>query len=417
MRWLAPLLLLVASAASAASLEEVVELGLRRGRVPRRLRSELRAAGSIFGRTGARFRPKLTAILEERGKKELRATQRLADLTRATVTATDPAKDGDPSEFAFELFLPVFRTQALELKTAEYNWEATRRRNHQAMEDYKLALARQFYSLLRAQAQVDIRRRQLERWDGNLALAKFRADIGVRSKLDFWNTKVNRANAETALISAEVTRKNAQDQLANQLGVDYGEGPAAEEELAMVAFAAEVPAGWTRADLEAQEYARRLARESLAAARLARRPNVALTLGTSKTEGVSRDDQAALRYDFQFGRREEDHDWRVNKEALVQAEIAVEQQAADIEQEQRLVVRDLDAARRSAEVAEESLELAKLSYEASRLQFEAGRITQIELQRAQDNLTNAEQVLANFLIDYRIAGYRWRRAYGVVLFP
>ena len=25
--------------------------------------------------------------------------------------------------------------------------------------------------------------------------------------------------------------------------------------------------------------------------------------------------------------------------------------------------------------------------------------------------------LANFLIDYRIAGYRWRRAYGVVLFP
>ena len=385
--------------------------------MPRRLRSERRAAEHLFGRTGARFRPQLTAILEERGKKSLAATKRLADLTRVTVSAADPAEGSSPSEFQLEVFLPVFRTQALEQATASYNWEATRLRNRQGLEDYKLDVARRFYDLLRSHSVVAIRRRQVERWDANLELARFRADIGVRSKLDFWNTKVNRAQSVTALIQAELSEKSAADRLANLLGIPFEGMQPAEEELQFTRFEPAAAADWRRADLAARGFERRLAAEALQAARRNARPDLALSLSSTKLEGATRDDAAKLTYNFPIGRNAEWYDLAISRQALVQAELVVESLAADIEAEQREVLRDLDAIARNVQVATESLELARLSYEASRIQFEAGRITQIELQRSQDNLTDAERTYEGFLIDYQLAGHRWRRAFGGELFP
>lgn len=417
--WLAALtfsLALGSGPVEAWTLDQVIERGLESGRVPRRLRSELDAARHTFGRTGARFLPQLTAILDERGEKSLRASQRLADRTRVSVSADEPAEDGAPRSYSMELFLPVFRTRALDLQTAKYNWKATRLRNLQSLEDYKLDLVRRFYAVLRSHSVVAIRKRTVERWNANLELAKFRSEIGVRSKLDYWNTKVNQANAVSALIQAEVNQRNALDSLANLMGIEFAEVDKAEEELRFEAFEPRTGEDWVRADLEAQRLQRQLAFESMQAARQNARPDLNLTLRSDKTEGAIRGDTAMLTYNFQFGRNTDWHDLGLARQALAQADVDLETRDYEIQVEQRQVLRDLEAVARNIEVAEEALELAKLSYEASRIQFESGRITQIELQRAQDNLTGAERTYEGFLIDYRLARFRWRRAFGGRLF-
>jgi outer membrane protein TolC len=410
------LVCLQASGLSAWTLEEVVQTGMEHGRVPRRLHSELKAAEHSFGRTGASFLPKLTAILDERGKKNLQVSQRLSDRARVSLSAEEPADNGSPSNYGFELFLPIFRTRALELQTAKYNWLAIRLRNRQSLEDYKLSLARTFYEVLRSHSVVAIRDRTVERWDANLELARFRADIGVRSKLDYWNTKVNQANAVNAQIQAKLSQRASMDRLANLMGVEFEKAEKAEQALSFEAFNPVADPNWVRADLAAQRLQRRLAQESLQAARQAARPDLNLTLRSDKTEGALRGDTVSLSYNFQLGRKQEWHDLGLSRQALIQADIDLEKRDFDIRQEQRAVVRDLKAIARNIEVAKESLELAKLSYEASKIQFEAGRITQIELQRAQDNLTSAERTYEGFLIDYRLARFRWRRAFGGRLF-
>lgn len=140
-------------------------------------------------------------------------------------------------------------------------------------------------------------------------------------------------------------------------------------------------------------------------------------MGGDKTEGVAEELSATLTYRFQLGRRPQWHDLEIARAARIQTGIRFEQQEADIVAEQREVARDLDATARQIEVSRESLELARLSYEASRVQFEAGRITQIELQNAQDKLTEANRAYESLIIDYKIARFRWLRAYGREIAP
>lgn len=406
-----------AGSAAAWTLDQTIAKGLETGRTPRRLASRLKVARHVLGRTGADFRPVFDAAWSERGRKSLTASQRLADETRVSLRFDDPAEDAAAKSVSLDLFVPVFRTQALVQRTAEVNWQSTRRRIHQQREDYKLALVRGFYSLKRSQSFAAIRAEAVERWDTNLASARFRSEIGVKSKLDFWNTKVNQANAVVDHINAVQAVQAAKDSLGNQLGIDFDQVEEAEVTLKFEVFDATPPARWSRADLEALDFERRLARAALDAARRAAKPDLSLNLGLDRAEGRAEDASATLNYSFQIGRRREWHDARVAQQSLIQAEIAYEQLAADIQQEQRQVLRDLEATRQSLEVAKESLELAELSYEASRIQFEGGRINQIEFQNAQDKLTQAQRSYESLLIDYEIAGYRWKRAYGVELFP
>ncbi len=406
-----------APAGPAWTFEEALAVGLAKGRVPRRLASELSAARHLFGRVGGRFRPEFEAAFSDQGRRSLSASKRLADESRVSVSVVDPENDGAGSRFQFDLFLPVFRTQALELATAEANWEATRLRNRQAEEDFRLAVARDFYDLLRAQSVVAIRTQAVERWDQNLESAKFRADIGVKSRLDFWNTKVNQANAVTDRIRAEQAVRAAMDRLGNRLGIPFDEVRPAREELRFEPFEGSTPTGWTRADLEATRREVRLAEASLEAARRAAREDLTVRVGGDKTEGVAEELSATLTYRFQLGRRPQWHDLEIARAARIQTGIRFEQQEADIVAEQREVARDLDATARQIEVSRESLELARLSYEASRVQFEAGRITQIELQNAQDKLTEANRAYESLIIDYKIARFRWLRAYGREIAP
>lgn len=407
----------VATGASAWTLDEVLQLGLDKGRRPRRLASQLRAAEKIFGRVGGRFRPEFQAAFREGGATSVTASKRLADETRASLSFSEPAANGSPENYRFEIFLPVFRTQALELETARANWESTRLTLSQSLEDFKLEVIRSFFSLLRSHSVVTIRKGAVERWENSLELAKFRAELGVKSKLDFWNTKVNLANSVNDLIGAELNERSNMDRLANSLGLDFEVAEKAEETLAFEAFEKPSTRSFRRRDLAAQGYRLGLARASLKAAQNAAKPDLALTLSSSKTQGQDRDDALALQYNWQFGRRPEWHSLKIAQEALTQAQVDYDQLEADILQEQRAVDRDLEAIARNVQVAQESWELAKLSYEASKLQFENGKITQIELQRSQDNLTNAERTYEGFLIDYRLARFRWIYAYGGTLAP
>ena len=104
--------------------------------------------------------------------------------------------------------------------SARANREATQATIRAAGFDLESAVTLQYMQTQRARDAVDITRRQLDRAQQNLELAKVRAETGAVAAVDAKQAQVERGRAEVAFIQADRSYRAEKLRLMEQLGVE-----------------------------------------------------------------------------------------------------------------------------------------------------------------------------------------------------
>ncbi len=315
-----------------------------------------------------------------------------------TPTLTYTKEDTFASTTSLGLDLTLFDINRVASATS--SWGSARSQVYQLRETRNstvLSTQVSYLSLLAAQADVEAKRRSLERAEANLRLIEKKFELGAATKLDLMRAKVQRGQAELALITAENTLANARAQLAVLLGLDPS--------IVVVAKDFDFTPDTAELDLD-----------SLIAAALSHRPKVLAQQIDTRTakasfwmSALSVLPRVSMSWNWM---RQNGHDWTregptkrttltldligypfrvaTARQTARSAEYALKSVRIEVAKDVQAKYLELMAARRKFELAQATLEQARMAYELASAQYEAGELSVIELFDAESDLADAE---------------------------
>lgn len=338
---------------------------------------------------------------------------------------------GEDNEHSFGITVEqtVFdRSLGAAVSAARHGRAASEALYERALTDVALETREDYYAVLLAEASVVVRESAVRLATDRVEQVRLFRDVGTRSDFDVLTAEVDLENLRPGLIRARNELELAVNGLKRTIGMPL------EEEIVLVDTLAFVPVAISleeaqergragRADLEAQSRTVDLSEELVNLERAEAFPTLELSLDLSRRSSsqdfvpeereFSQSTTAALFLEIPIfdGRRTEGR-------ALQARANQVESQETyrALERDVRLQVQDawqtVQATTLEVEATRATGERAERAYEIARVRFREGLSTQLELDEAEQTLTEARLNAALALHDHMVAVARLTHAMG-----
>lgn len=338
---------------------------------------------------------------------------------------------GEDNEHSFGITVEqtVFdRSLGAAVSAARHGRAASEALYERALTDVALETREDYYAVLLAEASVVVRESAVRLATDRVEQVRLFRDVGTRSDFDVLTAEVDLENLRPGLIRARNEFELAVNGLKRTIGMPL------EEEIVLVDTLAFVPVAISleeaqergragRADLEAQSRTVDLSEELVNLERAEAFPTLELSLDLSRRSSsqdfvpeereFSQSTTAALFLEIPIfdGRRTEGR-------ALQARANQVESQETyrALERDVRLQVQDawqtVQATTLEVEATRATGERAERAYEIARVRFREGLSTQLELDEAEQTLTEARLNAALALHDHMVAVARLTHAMG-----
>lgn len=321
-------------------------------------------------------------------------------------------------------------SQSLFDRTAWNNYRAaseTLRANELSAEDARdlvvLAVGAAYVQALAGRARVDSGRVQLETANALYKQSSERLGVGLVARLDVDRSQIQALTQQQRLLSLQNDFAKQKINLARMIGVPPTDQYSLADEVgfsaapAMTVDEALGRARQERSDLKALDAQVRAAERALAAARAERLPSVAVNADYGAIGNTPSDARrtfaivGTVRVPLWQGGRTEGQ--------IEQAEAAVAERRAEIEDltsaveaDIRKAYLDLQAATSQVDVAQKNREISREALELTRQRFDAGVSDNIEVVRAQESVATAELDYINAVYAHNVAKLSLARAMG-----
>ncbi|MBI4863292.1 MAG: TolC family protein [Candidatus Riflebacteria bacterium] len=392
------------------TLKEVLAIAIRQGREAKQAKEELAREYQSYNFVGAGYHPQGTASIDSQDTNQLKVSKKLSEGAKLSVEHNH-GSDGSESR-TFTVDHALFLNNAFDERIASLQYAVARQNYRTRMEEYKLTVIRSFFDLVRAQEQLKTQQAGVQRSSDLVAVAKARYELGTANKIDVLNTEVDLATSTNRVLAQRQQVAKARDTLLDQIGLPLDTPLAAVDPLRMQKPAEPGP-GWYRSELEAERGKTEVARTRMTEALYKTYPDVKINAAvTDDARSGEPDVTASVRYNFPLGTAPADHDYRRLRHDHQSAMLTQQERQFQVAKEKRDILRTLATKEESVKVASQAVANATESYEASQVSFQRGIISSIDLRTSQANLTNARDNYVSLLIDYQLAIYQYRRAYG-----
>ncbi|MGH7588917.1 MAG: TolC family protein [Gemmatimonadota bacterium] len=297
-----------------------------------------------------------------------------------------------------------------------------------ALADVALETREDYYAVLLADAAVVVRESAVRLATDRVEQIRLFRDVGTRSDFDVLTAEVDLENLRPELIRARNDVELAVNGLKRTIGTPLEEEIVLVDTLAFVPVAisleeAQARALSGRADLEAQAQTVELSEELVNVERAEAFPSLVLSLDLSRRSSsqdflpeeqeFSQSTTAALAVDIPVfdGRRTEGRALQARAD-----HVEAQETYRALDRDVRLQVQDawqtVQATTQEVEATRATGERAQRAYEIARVRFREGLSTQLELDEAEQTLTEARLNAAQALHDHMLAVARLTHAMG-----
>jgi outer membrane protein len=398
------------------TLQDAVASALRQGTVARLAQSQ--AERAAIARSEA-----LSGLLPQAEARLLRYSESINLATFGFELPGQPPVIGpfDVIDAQVNAAFQLFNLAAIRYyQASQSNVEASRWRLQQARNDVTISVARLYVLVQRGDAQASARSATVRLNEELLRIAKDEFEAGTGTRLDVAQANVQLARSKESLLRAQNDRESARIALLRAMGEPQTtevtltplEIPAAPP----VVEAALAQAAEQRPELHEVRAATKAAELTLSSARARRMPRVELSFlgdfaGNSMDEmHSSRRIGGAIAMPIFRGEipaniaraRLELEDVRTRNDAL----------SRDVEQQVRTSILSLQNAEARVQVASETVKVAEDALTIARDRRSAGYGSPVEVDRAEDNLQEAQEDLIAAQADAALAGAQLQYATG-----
>jgi outer membrane protein TolC len=336
-------------------------------------------------------------------------------------TPTIPGAEGTPSTIrpleswvgTFSVFQPLIQPSFI--PSWRLGKDAIRQNAQQydfTIREVLFGVARAYYEVLRAQAQVDVSRETLLLTQDELKQAQSRFRVGEVTKTDVLRAEVEVARAERAVITAENNRQLTATVLARAVGI---RGPVGVIEPTPPAFAGEPyeqlleKAYRQRQDLRAQEAAVEVAKQRRNLVRARYFPSVGAQWQFPKLDSptfANRDEFWTLTLNFQvplFDGGARELDLQEQEENLSQAQLQFDRLKKDVGVEVKQALLTAETLAATLDTLKQEVALAQENYNITSKQYRVGLATSLDVNTALNSLNQVRTQLTDQTYAYQVA--------------
>ncbi|GAB6136923.1 TolC family protein [Halanaerobaculum tunisiense] len=185
--------------------EKVVEFGLQKSKKLQKLRQDIKIAQAKLEGAESAFYPNL-------------------DLnTNYTRFGEAPKTNGSKDKFSFKLNLqqPIFLGGQLRsgYQQARNQLQVAKLEFQEKKQEVKYQVVEQYYNVLKMKKMIQVSQQQLKRIDHYLEVAETNQEVGVATKTDVLQAKVNQTQAQQSLLEAKNKLETAKLDLKNSLNL------------------------------------------------------------------------------------------------------------------------------------------------------------------------------------------------------
>ncbi len=344
---------------------------------------------------------------------------------------TSQVRIGNANEHLFGVTVEqtVFdRSLGAGVRAAKHGNAASEANYDRALSDVALETRRAYYDALLARSQVEVAENAVRIAEARSRQVELFNQVGTASEFDLLTARVNLENARPRAIQARNQRRLAENELKRVIGEPLDEDLVLTDSLAYAPVdvtldEATARALASRSDLEAQQQTVALNEELVNVERADGYPTLSLRLNVQRRStsdqfipqdrDFSQSASAALALSVPV------FDGRETEGRTLQARadyVASLERLKGLEQDVRLDVLDAwqtaQAAAEAVEATRATVEQAQKAYDIATVRFKNGLSTQLELQDAEQGLTQARSNAAQALYDHMLARARLRHAMG-----
>ncbi len=286
-----------------------------------------------------------------------------------------------------------------------------------------LAVGGAYLQVIAATARVGSARAQLETADALYRQASEQRRVGLIAQIDVNRSRVEQLTQRQRLLSLEDDLAKQKVNLARMVGLPPNDRFELTDELPFAAAPslqiedALKQAVAKRADLQAAEAQVRVAEHARSAARAERLPSLsvsadygAIGLNPSQSHGTFTVVGTLRVPIWQGGKAEGDIEQA--EAALVQRRAELEDLRGSIEADVRNAWRDLQAAASQVEVARQNLDVSRENLKLTRQRFDAGVSDNVQVVQSQESVAEAELDLINSIFAHNLAKLTLARSIG-----
>lgn len=314
------------------------------------------------------------------------------------------------------------------VSAARHGNAASEARYERALADVALETKEDYYAVLLAEAAGEVREGAVRLATDRVEQVRLFRDVGTASDFDVLTAEVDLENLRPDLIRARNDLRLAENGLKRTIGLPLDEEVALVDTLAFAPLEIELEdaqarAVAARADLEAEAQTVELSEELVNVERAEAFPTLSLSLDLTRRSSsedfvpeereFSQSTVAALALDIPV------FDGRRTQGRALQARanyVEAQERYRALERDVQLQVQDawqtVEAAAQTVEATQATGERANRAYEIARVRFAEGLSTQLELDEAEQAVTEARLNAAQALHDHMVAVARLLHAMG-----
>lgn len=336
------------------------------------------------------------------------------------------------SEFSnsFNVSMPLYTGGNLEgsIESARYGLNASDLLVESSMQQIRYQTTEAYYQVLQCLALVNVRQEAINTLQEHLNKVTIQYEEGVTAKSDVLSSKVQLANEQQSLVTAENNYYKSMASLKNIIGFLQEGDLEIEDHLTYEKYNLSLKdcteyALENRPDYLAAKYAVKSAEAEVKSAKSGSRPQVSATVGKStSSEGVNFKEDHNGEWSAGIKAQWNVFDNGINsakveqsKSALRKAKSTEKKAKDDILLEVNAAYLDLTAAETNIQTTKSAIELAKEDYQIAQMRYAEGIDTNLAVMDAQEKLTEAQNNYYNALYTYYISKSKLDKAIGVPL--
>lgn len=323
-------------------------------------------------------------------------------------------------DLSLRLEQPLFtynRTK-IKLKELELNLENAQLNYAMRKLSVEKSVTTAFYNIYKAQKDLSIARDEYANQKQNYEIIRKKADAGLVRREEYYQARMNMASAEATVYSREISYESVKDQFKLQIGMDLDQDimvlPDLDLPVVDVDMAVAVGYGLAqRMELRQKEITLEKDVFTLVRTRAENefKGNISARVGLSaldKRLGNIYDrptdsEQVGVTLTIPI------FDWGARKAKVKSAELGMENDELDLEEEKksiradiRDICRNLPVLLRQIEIRKENVDNAAMTYKIQEDKYRDGNLSGMELLQYQTQLTTARQSYTNAVINYKV---------------
>ncbi|MDD5090323.1 MAG: TolC family protein [Candidatus Wallbacteria bacterium] len=278
-------------------------------------------------------------------------------------------------------------------------------------ESFKLEVIRSTYELVRQQNILTVRKESLEHWKNTFEYYQARFKIGAISKITMLNAEINFLEQENLFNQQTKSLSNTIESYKILIGFPLESTLEINSEISGEHF------DWTDIplqksfDVQIREHELELIRIENRKKHLHRYGDFTFTSEYNRSSGEGAY-SGTLGYTVDLGRNHPGLSDQATDLQLSIARRSLERAGLESHRQRLAYIAEYDYLKRNLDLSEKKLKSATESYEYAQLAIQKGMISSLDLQDAQQKLTNAQQDRLNANINFLLLKYEMIYAFG-----